>query len=326
MLKKLILFLSIICFLYSCETDFDVHADWKDHTIVYSLLNPSDSIHYVKVYKAFLGPDNALTMAQDTGLIYYTYNEIEVVLINLNTETEYALRDTILDDLNQGNFANSPNKAFYFVGDLNDSHRYRLEVRKQNDIVFGETSIIENREIDNNISSVYKFFNNLTNDYHTPRRIKFPKLDNAYYYEVDFEFHYKEWDWNNDGDTIHAYVDWRLGDDVNPLSDMDFWLESEEFFQKIKTRIEANPNVQREFTKIVISYSASEKELYNYISINEQAANSLLFELPVYTNIIGSGSGVFSSRRFEQKIKYIDSDTRNRLVVDPHTLELNFIP
>ena len=107
---------------------------------------------------------------------------------------------------------------------------------------------------------------------------------------------------------------------------MDFWLESEEFFQKIKTRIEVNQNVQREFREIVISYSASEKELYNYISINDQAANSLLFELPVYTNIIGSGSGVFSSRRFEQKIKYIDLDTRNRLVVDPHTVELNFIP
>ena len=326
MLKKLILFISIICFLCACETDFDVHADWKDHTVVYSLLNASDSIHYVKVYKAFLGPDNALTMAQQPDSIYYTSNEIEVVLINLNTETEYVLRDTILDDSNEGNFVNSPNKAFYFFGDINDIHRYKIEVRKQNDdLVFAETDIVENSLIDNDLTDVFSVVRLDGSD--IDENIKFNLLNNAYYYEVDLEFHYKEWNINNTSDTISKYIDWRIGDVINPNSNnAEVTVETKDFFQKIKTRIPVDPNLVRQPKYVMINYSVSEKQLYNYLNINQEAVNSLLFELPMYNNLSGSGTGIFSSRRFEQSQKIISPYTIDRLEVDSHTVELNFIP
>ncbi|MBF90790.1 MAG: hypothetical protein CMP75_03400 [Flavobacteriales bacterium] len=326
MLKKLILFISTICFLCACETDFDVHADWKDHTIVYSLLNPSDSIHYVKVYKAFLGPDNALTMAQEPDSIYYTSNEIEVVLINLNTEMEYILRDTILNDADTGTFIHTPNEAFYFVGDINDSHRYRLEVRKQNDdLVFAETDIVENSLIDNDLTDVFSVVRPDGSD--IDENIKFNLLNNAYYYEVDLEFHYKEWNINNTSDTISKYIYWRINDVKNPISNnIEVTVETIDFFQKIKTRIPVDSNLVRQPKYVMINYSVSEKQLYNYLKINQEAVNSLLFELPMYNNLSGSGTGIFSSRRFEQSQKTISPYTIDRLEVDSHTVELNFIP
>ena len=40
-------------FLAGCSTDLDPNADYKEITVLYSVLNPAEKIHYVKVTKAF---------------------------------------------------------------------------------------------------------------------------------------------------------------------------------------------------------------------------------------------------------------------------------
>ena len=57
----LILFSGI---LVSCKQKFNVNADWQDITIVYGILNQGDTLHYIKVTKAFLGPGDALQYAK----------------------------------------------------------------------------------------------------------------------------------------------------------------------------------------------------------------------------------------------------------------------
>ena len=50
--------------LSGCSTELDPNADYKETMVIYSLLNPEDSIHYVKVNKAFLNTkSNAVTIA-----------------------------------------------------------------------------------------------------------------------------------------------------------------------------------------------------------------------------------------------------------------------
>ena len=50
--------------LSGCSTDLDPNADYKETMIIYSLLNPGEPIHYVKVNKAFLNTNsNAVTIA-----------------------------------------------------------------------------------------------------------------------------------------------------------------------------------------------------------------------------------------------------------------------
>lgn len=323
MLKKIFFSLTIFSLVISCETDFDVHAEWKDHTVLYSLLDPTDSIHYVKVYKVFLGPENALEMAQEIDSIYYNPESISVALIDLQTNESIILRDTVLEDIETGVFATHPNRAYYYQGKIYDDRTYQVEVRKSDETTWAQTEILDSGPIDNNLSSTFKFYNNLTDNYHTNRRVTVPVLTNGYYYEVDMQFHYKEWASNNSSDTTTHMVKWRIGSDVNPYSEIDFWIESEEFFQKLKTRIPVDASVQRSFDRIVITYSIAERELYNYININNQASQSLLFELPTYTNL-EMGSGIFSSRRYEEVSKSIDGDTKARLVVDPYTEALNF--
>lgn len=51
---RLTIFLTAFLFFASCETDFDINADWKDITVVYGALNQNDSIHYIRIQKLFL--------------------------------------------------------------------------------------------------------------------------------------------------------------------------------------------------------------------------------------------------------------------------------
>ena len=53
--------------LASCNKKLEVNADWKDVTVVYGLLDQTDSVHYVKVTKAFLWPRRGRACRQNSS-------------------------------------------------------------------------------------------------------------------------------------------------------------------------------------------------------------------------------------------------------------------
>ena len=61
--RSLLLLLIPVSLFFSCSKDLNINDDWKEIMVVYGLLNPNDSVHYVKITKAFLGPGNALQYA-----------------------------------------------------------------------------------------------------------------------------------------------------------------------------------------------------------------------------------------------------------------------
>ena len=65
--------------LTSCSNEIDITSDYKDITVVYAVLNQNDSVQYVKIYKAFLGDEDAFIMAQSTDSFYHQ-DVLEVTL------------------------------------------------------------------------------------------------------------------------------------------------------------------------------------------------------------------------------------------------------
>ena len=118
MRKIAILFITTI-FLWSCETEFEVNAPWKDVSIVYGLLEANKDTQYVKIYRAFLGEKDALMMASHPDSIYYNTDEISLLINEYtasgNLNNTIVLKDTILGEFTAINGA-SPitNKAYYF--------------------------------------------------------------------------------------------------------------------------------------------------------------------------------------------------------------------
>ena len=70
-MKKLLLFLPISLLFWTCSTELDILDDYKETSVVYCLLDQTQPIQYIRIQKAFLGPDNALVMAQQYDSINY---------------------------------------------------------------------------------------------------------------------------------------------------------------------------------------------------------------------------------------------------------------
>lgn len=114
MMRKLLFGLLAGMALSSCSNDFDVTAPWKEVPVVYAILSPTDTAHYIRVEKAFLDPSrNALEVAQIADSLYYPESAIQVWIEQVGTNVRYQLTrvDGNLDGYvrEPGIFATSPN-------------------------------------------------------------------------------------------------------------------------------------------------------------------------------------------------------------------------
>ena len=114
-MKKLLLLLPVVgLFLAACSNEFEVTAPWKEVPVVYGLISPDDTAHYVRVEKAFLDPEkSALEIAKIADSIYYPENAITVFLERDSDKKRFQM--TRVDGAKEGYprkdgiFATSPN-------------------------------------------------------------------------------------------------------------------------------------------------------------------------------------------------------------------------
>lgn len=80
-MKKLLFILTVGLMLSACSNDFEVTAPWKEIPVVYGILSPQDTAHYIRIEKAFLDPEvSALTIAKIADSLYYPESAIMVFL------------------------------------------------------------------------------------------------------------------------------------------------------------------------------------------------------------------------------------------------------
>jgi hypothetical protein len=136
-------FMSLLL-LGSCTTDFEVYAPEKEIRSVYCVLNPNDSVQYVRVAKAFQFRGDALQYAAANDLSVTG----RVVKLSNGNKTWFATQETMPKD--SGDFY--PFHAVYkFVTDgsgvgkdtLREGQTYRLEIGapEDDDYVTGETVV-----------------------------------------------------------------------------------------------------------------------------------------------------------------------------------------
>ncbi len=114
-MKKLLLLLPVVgLFLAACSNEFEVTAPWKEVPVVYALISPDDTAHYVRVEKAFLDPEkSALEVAKIPDSIYYPESAITVFLERDSDKKRFQM--TRVDGAKEGYprksgiFATSPN-------------------------------------------------------------------------------------------------------------------------------------------------------------------------------------------------------------------------
>ena len=155
-MKKLLYIFVVFASLsiVSCKTDIDANAEYQDITVVYGLIDPADSVHYVKITKAFLGEANALDLAADANNFNYEAGELEVTIEALSggvvVGTNVLTRTVNELPKDTGTFDNTNNVLYKFVEpNIGKYNTYRLKIHNvtlDKDIT-SETFIVKGADI-----------------------------------------------------------------------------------------------------------------------------------------------------------------------------------
>jgi hypothetical protein len=306
-LSRLLFLFFIPGLMVSCETDFNVIADYKEIAIVYGLLNQNDTVHYLRINKAFLGDGNALTYAEIADSSGFG-GDITVVLTETTDKgiTKQRVFDTVtLYDKQPGVFY-SPEQLFYYfkdpVGDsLNPNSTFALKItnKKTGNEVSAKTSLIHNFFFTTPTKqSIALDFQRASKQ---QKSFVWQNAVNAKRYKFNFYFNYKEL--SLAGDTTHRQIEWvfpeQTTDDIVGSFKVDVFYYNEDFYKLCESKIPyadlaSEDAVSKRFASTcILEVTAVGDEFNTYLEANGPSTG-VLIEKPSYSNIT-NGLGLLSS-------------------------------
>jgi hypothetical protein len=302
MKKTLFIFLVLLISIFSCKTDFEINANWKDVTVVYGLLNQNDSIHYIKINKAFLGNENALIMAQNPDSASYG-NNLEVWVEewkNGSQSNQWYLDTTTIYNKEAGVFYSPKQVLYKFQAFLYESAEYRLNIKNKitGKTISGKTLLVHDFSVEKPSSMQPANFN-ATN----PIQVKWLSAVNGKLYQVVVRFNYWEKTFGATDSTL-KYADWDLGSFKSTGLDGNETMETSyngnSFFSFLANKIEHNSNIIRHVAvpNVDFIFSVAADDFNTYMEVSAPTTG-IVQEKPEYTNISSSDNsaiGLFSSR------------------------------
>ena len=321
------LFFLFIILFSSCETDFDVNAQWEDVTIVYGLIDPNIEDQLIKINKAFLGQGDALQMASIADSSNYNPSDLHVKIHRIrqqafnqyDTISSVILNDTILDK-DDGLFSTDNNIIYTFKKPssfYNTNSLYALEIINliSGHKVTSQTEIINTFSFESlNPSFEWGLYNGDLPDslkFRT-KNIEWQPSTNGVIYQLDIVINYIE---NND--TIN--LPWSQPLVEYTSGNMSLKIKGDQFFQFLTTNL--TNNTPKQFLNLDLVMTVGSDDLKTYINVNKPFSG-IVQERPVFSNI-NNGVGLFSSRFTYDDIKGIEltNGTINYMIND---LDLGF--
>jgi len=300
-MKKIYLILSVFAIVFnSCETDFDVNAEWEETTVVFGLLDASKDIQFIKINKAFLGEADALQMAQYSDSINFNKGELDVKItrINNNGSTDTIMLNEIRTLRDEGDFNDSivmytfenfefeSNSLNQYTNFLNANSEYELLIKNNitGNYVSSTTKIIGAFNFSTNPSK-FVFYNS------TYGLDAYQDLDwipsitpKAVAYQIGVRFHYKE-------DNVIKDLFWNQIQVDKYESSLTLY--GRDFISFLDGKL-SKDNSTREFLSIDIIMTLGSQDLKTYMDVNSPITG-IVQERPQFTNI-NNGIGLFSSR------------------------------
>lgn len=309
---RLSLLLLVSLYFVSCETDFDINADWKDITLVYGILNQNDSIHYIRIQKAYLGKGNVMQMALEADSNLYP-GKVNVALEEWGSNG--ILRTLTCDTVSIANKDSGmffyPKQPVYFTqAVINQAYTYKLRIEKSNgEIVSAQTGLVGDFGIINPIENTTLNFNPPGGS--DTRTFRWSAAPNAGRYQMIMHFHYLEINIFT-GDSSYHRTEWASPDiKSSGNSDISFAFSNSAFFKMVENQVQKRDDVRRYPVNIELTFYVAGTDLSQYIEVNEPSS-SIVQEKPEYTNI-SNGLGVFSARLEKSRVHALHLNTITKL-------------
>ena len=321
MKKKIIGSLMLLTVLFSsCSEKIDLIGNFQETAVIYGLLDQADTLHYIKITRAFIGPGDAMQIAQIADSSYFDQVDATITEeLNGSITRTWQLKDTLIQDKNtNGVFYGPIQKVYYFKTlatgqnevqvispnpnetSLNKDAIYKLKVILNN----GEFEVNGETELASGLTTTassqnftFKFSDN-PGEY-VSTSVAASSTGNCFVVNTKLEIQYNEYIGNNK--TLKSF-DWNLGEvDVVPNSSRTFVALGETFYDLMISKVVNDPQItRRTFNGIRITLVGGAEELYNYMVVNKPSS-TLAQTKPSYTNLsVSNGKrvvGIFSSRQ-----------------------------
>jgi len=322
--------LPLILAFNSCTTDFDVTAEYKDITIVYGILSQNDSVHYIRINKAFLGEGNALEYAQNPDSASYGAN-IDVTLEEVaeNGTSKLMTLDTItLSNKDSGTFSYPGHLVYTLKESLNPKSAYNLKIRnrKNGNEVTSSTKLVQNFSVTKPTSGTKSL--NFKKATTTSQKFEWISAVNGRLYQPVIVFHFKET--SAPGDTIIRSVEWplsgRRSTSLDGGDNMQVDYLNADFYKICNSKIpysdvsKEGAVLGRKADHLELIFTVAGDDLSTYLDVSEPSTG-VLMEKPEYSNIT-NGLGVFSARYRKTLLYQLSTDTQLDLW---NSTELKFV-
>lgn len=283
----------------SCNNKLDVLTDYKETMVVFGLLNPADSVQYMKINKAFLGENDALIMAGVFDSSNYVKNELVVKLYKYAggsiTQTVNLVKDNLIPKPT-GVFS-YPVQFLYKTNTpiVQDGSEYKIEITNTTSglSVDSKIKIVQPLSISNPTSSQTINFISIV-----PFKTKWVSTANGRLYDVVIRMYYKEVKIADTTQVAYKSVDMQLGNQrsVNLTGGeaMTLSFPGENFYRFVRNNISVDATVTRTFLSLDFIFTVAGEDFSTYMDV-VQTGSSSFQSVPIYSNING-GIGLFSSR------------------------------
>lgn len=299
LIKNNILFFILALILFSCNNKVDINADYQDISIVYGLLDPSQSRHFVKLTKAFQTEGNVYLGAKDSSLSQYSYDDVEIYLDEY-TSTNFVRTipfDTVLIDNKDSGVFYSPYQVVYGSADnviLSQNNVYYLyiKIKSIGKEIKSNTSLIHDFSITRpNTGQKYVGFTSPL-----PQTVEWRSAENGKLYQLNIRFFYTEKVGTER--SVH-YVDMPLNtkksNGTSGGEKMSDEFYGEMFYQNLAAKIDPpTSGMIRYPDSLYYIFSVADENFTVYMDVNKPSS-SVVQERPAYTNI-ENGIGIFAAR------------------------------
>jgi hypothetical protein len=294
---------------FSCETDIDVNAELEDITVLYAAIDPVDSVHYVKINKAFLQDNvSAIDLAGNANNFNYAPGEI-IVTIDEYTGGGTLVNSNILTRTvnevpkNPGIFDNSTNVLYKFVQpNINRWNTYRLKIINPvlGKEITSQTLLVKDITVTKpEILKVIAFWNGDVNSgTYIQQEVQVTTAADVGRVNATMIFNYTEFYTLASGlDSVQKSIRMELGDRKSIGVESKLWsISGENFFSNISANISPSTPFlsHREVRDMTLEFLVAGTELNIFMEVSEPS-NNVNQEKPPYTNV-DNGLGIFSSR------------------------------
>ncbi|MDR1113434.1 MAG: DUF4249 domain-containing protein [Bacteroidales bacterium] len=324
---KTLLYLSTLVILFAaCKPEVDLTSNYKNITVVYGVLNPDDSIQYIKVYKGFLVDGDARIAAQNPDSISF-YKKITVLLEEHGANNQLIktieLDTTTSVPISPGDFVNPARVLYWTAEPIHPQSRYKLRIlhKESGKEISAETPIVSGINIRKPASYI---------SLNVPQSSTFELRDIEHVagYSVKLTFYYIEQN-NRTREVKHGKIEKNYTPYL--LRGNSFSYVPKEFYGIIAANLSPDPNVTRYIdgdTCFKFEVWGGTEELIRYIEINHPSS-SVTQNQRIYTNLTSednSAYGIFAARNnFSKRFPLLfGSQSEDTLVKGATTGHLNF--